>query len=274
MPVNASLQLETSLQQSRTRLRHLYCTQPFKVANVTEDKQKSLLQLMLMSASPGILDGDHYEVAIEVGEGCRLSLETQSYQRVFHMQAGASQQWTVRLKKGSTFQYLPHPLVLHKAAIFRSKTSIYLESGCSLVWGEVISCGRKLNGELFQFSRYHSVTEIFLNHKCVVKENLLLQPLESDCRQIGQWEGFTHQATLFFIDEKLDSQPFIERLLPVFANCEGISAGASALAVNGVAIRVLGCKAERLFLLLKQLAQIYSTEQLYTNKKTGEAHVC
>jgi urease accessory protein len=60
MPLNAALYIETGLQEGRTILRNSYCTQPFKLANITEDKQQKELHLMLMSSSPGVLDGDVY----------------------------------------------------------------------------------------------------------------------------------------------------------------------------------------------------------------------
>ena len=55
------------------------------MANITEDKTGATLQLMLMSSSPGILDGDEYKIKIELEENCSLQLHTQSYQRLFNM---------------------------------------------------------------------------------------------------------------------------------------------------------------------------------------------
>ena len=53
--MNAQLHIQTALRNGITYLKNCYATPPFKLANITEDKQSHELQLMLMSSSPGIL---------------------------------------------------------------------------------------------------------------------------------------------------------------------------------------------------------------------------
>ena len=98
--------------------------------------------------------------------------------------------------------YLPHLSVPHEGSDFTARNKIYLVDNCSLVWGEVLTCGRKLNGEVFLFSKYHNVTEIFLNNKLIIKENLLIQPGQINVNAIGQLEGYTHQASLIYLDNQ------------------------------------------------------------------------
>ena len=116
----------------------------------------------------------------------------------------ASQTLEVHLQaSGSSFCFLPHPVVPHETSDFSANNKIFLTDNCSLIWGEVLTCGRKLSGEIFKFSKYHSVTEIFINDKLVIKENLLIKPSVIDVNAIGQMEGYTHQATLICLDDKL-----------------------------------------------------------------------
>src|SRR3981189_2210537 len=107
--MNAEVYIQVALREGITSLRRTYYTPPFKVANITEDKQDPLLRLMLMCSSPGILDGDDYSIRLEIGENSRMQLFTQSYQRLFQMKQGAVQSMEVRLEKGASFFYLPHP---------------------------------------------------------------------------------------------------------------------------------------------------------------------
>jgi urease accessory protein len=272
MPLKAKLHIETMLKKDKTCLQQTFCTQPFKIAEITEDKTRKDLRLMIMSSSPGVLDGDQYEINIDVGEGCVLALETQSYQRIFQMNHGASQQLQVALKKGSSLTYLPHPVVPHRQSVFQSHNKLFLQGDCTLLWGEVISCGRKLNGEVFQFSSYHSLTEILLKNKLVVKENLLIRPAEINLTVIGQMEGFTHQATLLYLTEKADLSACTEIILQHLQEQQNITFGVSALPVNGLLIRILGCKAEQLFLLLRQLASMLQVTEK-TSIQTPIAYV-
>jgi len=263
MPLNAKLAITTALRENKTILQHSLCTQPFKIADITEDKSDRRLHLMLMSSSPGVLDGDFYYTEIVVGQDSFLRMDTQSYQRIFTMKTGAQQQLVVKLMPRSSYIHLPQPMVLHQGAILNVRNKIFLSDGCSLVWGEVINCGRKLNGEVFQFSHYHGITEIYHKNKLVVKENLRLIPTEIDLTAIGQLEGFTHQATLLFVNEQANIAIAAEQIHKALLEENNISFGVSALPINGLIVRILGQKAEQLFSLLKKL----SNSLLISNKQ-------
>ena len=213
---------------------------------------------MLMSSSPGILDDDEINLQIHVGERCNLELQTQSYQRLFQMNNGARQFLNVHLKAGASFVYIPHPVVPHRNSVFLSKSKILLEQTSTLIWGEVMSCGRRLNGEIFEFSSYQSINEIFFSEKLVVKENILIRPGEIDLKSIGQLENYTHQASLIFIDKSEDINKRIECIISLLQEQENIQFGVSRLPVNGMIVRLLGFRAEQLFDLLKNISSVLS----------------
>jgi urease accessory protein len=272
MPLKAKVHIETALWNERTILKNSICHSPFKVVDVTEDKRQKELKLMVMSSSPGILDGDDYHFDIVVSKNCNLVIETQSYQRIFQMKKEAMQTMVINMEEGASFTYLPHPVVPHAASSFTSRNKIYLANECSLVWGEVISCGRHLNQEVFQFSSFRSVTEIFLHGKLVVKENLLLLPMQNNLRSVGQLEGYTHQATLMYLNEQAQIDKLVNLLIKDLQQIDKIEFGVSALPVNGLMVRLLGYKAEQLFLLLKHLSRhMESTSQQIKAKPV--AHV-
>lgn len=256
MALKARVDIETALQNGRTILKHSFCDAPFKIADVTEDRRQKELRLMLMCSSPGVLDEDEYCFNVCIGGKSSLVLQTQSYQRIFQMKKGAVQNTNVHLGEGASLVYLPHPSVPHKASVFTARARIHLSKDCTLVWGEVISCGRKLNNEVFQFSSYHSVTEIFLNGRLAIKENLLLKPDEMNLGGIGQMEGFTHGATFICLNETVSVAEAMEKMVEALQPHEGITFGVSALPVNGFMVRLLGHKAEQLFDLLKSLHSI------------------
>jgi urease accessory protein len=260
--LKAKLHIQTILRDGNTKLGNCYFSPPFKVMNITEDKRGKDLHLMLMSSSPGILDEDDYELIVDVVENGSLQLHTQSYLRLFNMQAGATQKLIVNMQEGSSFCYLPHPSVPHENSIFIAKNNIHLSTGCKLVWGEILTCGRKLNGEVFAFSKYHNITNIFLNNRLIVKENLLMQPSLVNPNLIGQLEGFTHQASLILYNETIDTAVFGDIVYEHLSLQEGIAFGVSTLAKNGLIVRLLGFKAEQLFDCLKSTAAIFQAQML------------
>jgi urease accessory protein len=258
MALNAKLHIETALRNEKTILKNSFCTPPFKIADVTEDKKQTVLQLMIMSSSPGVLDGDEYNLQIDVAEKCSLQLKAQAYQRLYQMKKGARQFLNANMQEGSSLVYIPQPLVPHENSIFLSRNKISMSENCSLIWGEVMSCGRMLNGEVFKFSSYQSITEIFYKGKLVVKENILMKPAEINVKSIGQLEGYTHQASLICIDNKINVDEKMEIIIDFLKQENNIEFGLSTLSVNGMIIRLLGYKSEQLFDILKTASFVLS----------------
>lgn len=254
MQIKTNLHIKVAAENGRSYLKECYCTTPLKVLNITEDKQQPTLELMMMSSSPGILDGDTYGFKIVLEENSSLRLHTQSYQRLFTMQKNAMQKMEIFFAKNSNFCFIPHPVVPHQNSDFTARNKIYLTDNCNLIFGEIITCGRKLNGEVFKFKKYRSVTEIFIKNKLVIKENLLMEPEVSAINTIGQMQGFTHQASLIYLNESVSIKPIIADLIDLLSNQDKISIGISAAPVNGLIVRILGQKAEQLFDCLKLIA--------------------
>lgn len=252
--MKANLHIQTGCTNGITHLASSYYTPPFKVADITEDKRSPALHLMLMNASPGVLDGDVYDMRIDVGEGCSLKVQTQSYQRLFAMTGCATQQLLVNVQAGASFHYLPHPVVPHKGADFSAANIIHLSKNGMLCWGEVVTCGRKLNGEVFQYSRYRNLTKIYIENKLVVKENLLLQPGLLPVHGIGLLEGYTHMASLIYLAEAINVVSATEQITAQLQLQPDLLFGITAAPVNGIIIRLLGNKAEQLYDCLKSVA--------------------
>jgi urease accessory protein len=229
--------------------------------NITEDKSAAQLHVMLMSSSPGILDGDEYELKIEVGQHCSLQLHTQAYQRLFHMKSGALQQMQVYLEEAASFCYLPHPSAPHELSIFKSQNYFYLRNQCCFVFGEILTCGRKFNGELFSFSKYQSISNIYIDNKLVIKENLLMQPSMMNVHAIGQLEGYSHQASMIYLKEDADMKNIQMQVMELLATENTIDAGITAAPVNGLIIRLLGNGAEQLYDCLQRINVILQTHK-------------
>jgi len=229
-----------------------YFTPPFKVANITEDRAADLLHLMLMCSSPGVLDEDDVSIRVELEAHSRVQLHTQSYQRLFRMKKGAVQRVEVRVGKGACFCWLPQPCVPHEDAIFTGSNRVYLSEGSQLVWGEVLTCGRKLTGEVFAFSVYHVRTEIFIQDRLVLVENVCLRPSVRPVSGFGQLEGFTHQASLLFVaDDAVERRAGIADYL---SGLPEVVYGVSEGPAGSLVVRILGNKAEPLYDCLKAMA--------------------
>jgi urease accessory protein len=256
--INGVLHFATGCKNGRTFLKSVYNTPPFKLADISGNTPTRKLQLMLMSASPGVLEGDNYKIKIELAEGTEVDLATQSYQRLFQMKKGAAQSMEVYMDSHSSFTYLPYPVVPHKLSSFSTHNKVFLSARCTLIWGEVLTCGRQLNGETFSFTRYQNKTEIFIHGRLVVKENLFLQPAAINLNSIGQLEGYTHQASFIFINEDAPARELYTGISELLSNEKEITFGVSSLPVNGLSVRLLGYRGEQLYNCLQRLAHLTS----------------
>jgi urease accessory protein len=252
--VKKVIDVEACSKNGKTWLKKGFAAHPFKLADITEHRSCNTLELMLMNSSPGVLDGDHYEMLISVGEAASLVLKTQSYQRLFTMKSSASQQLEVHVESGGVFTYLPHPVVPHANAHFTSLNKISLSTDSQLTWGEIITCGRKLNGEVFAFTYLKSLTEIYWNRKLVLRDNLVMKPATGKVHSMGKLEGYTHQASLVIINERINRNELVSLVYELLLSEAEICYGVSALTVEGAIVRILGNKAEQLYNLLQSVS--------------------
>lgn len=220
---------------------------------------------MLMSSSPGILDGDDYHLKIEVQQGAFLQLHTQSYQRLFTMRGSAQQQMIVHMQEGSTFTYLPHPTVPHVQSAYKGHNKIYMANNCTLAWGEILTSGRTMRDEPFSFSKYQNITEVYCNEKLIVKENQLLLPHAGNITGIGMLEGFTHQSSFLLLGQHLEAALVIHKLRNFLQTFAHITFGVTSLATNGIVVRILGYKAEQLYNIHLLMLQYLQNEQVIIN---------
>lgn len=245
--MNSQVSMHIARRDGRSYLARNYFTPPFKLANITEDLQDPYLHLMLMCSSPGVLDGDRQTIKITLEPNSRLCLHTQSYQRLFQMNTGASQDMEVHLAKGASFSWLPHPCVPHTNSIFAGTNRVFLGPRARLLWGEVLTCGRKLTGEVFAFSSYRMRTEVYITGRLALLENISLQPAAMPVNTLGQLGEFTHQASLLFIEEGGRVAEDTREQIAAYLAGQPLLYGLTEGPANSLIIRMLGHAAEEMY---------------------------
>lgn len=255
--MNGSLFVKACMRDGKTILKESYFSPPFKLANITDRNDGEMLNLVIMSSSPGILDKDDLAVTVILDEGASVKLATQSFQRLFQMNAGAGQRTELVLASNSTLRYLPFPCVPHERAIFTSSTIVRLQPGSRLIYGEVITCGRSLNGEQFKFTHFENRTSIFYSERLVLKELVRMTPAVSNHLAMGLLEGFTHQASMICITEAEIQQRAVEFV----SQQAGVEWGISAIPAHGILVKLLGSSAYTLHALLEGLADVVETSR-------------
>ena len=124
--------VSTEQEGPRTMLKESYYNAPYKVVHYGSPLFHSHLELIIMSSSPGVLDGDELDMAVHVRENCRLRLFTQSFNKLHPMREGARQQVEVHLGEGSVFQYIPHPVTPFRDSVYKTVNTIRMAPGATL----------------------------------------------------------------------------------------------------------------------------------------------
>lgn len=244
----STLKIEVEERDGQSFLRDAYVTQPFRIVPVGQYKSDGASYLMIMSSSPGILSGDAYDIQVNVKENARLQLQSQSYQRLFNMEGSASQIMSVKMHKGTSFSYVPHPVVPHEDSTFKSHNKITIEDDCELTISEIITCGRKHYGEAFKYAHFQNLVEVYHHDRLILKDNVLLKPEIMPLESLGLLEGFTHQGTLIYLNTKnQDVEEHIEYFFKEMEGLEDVSFGISELQAKGFVIRILGNGGEQMF---------------------------
>nr|ALA55566.1 urease accessory protein UreD [Myroides marinus] len=251
-----SLDIKIEQREGTSYLKDAYFTQPFRVVPVGQYKRDKAAYLMIMSSSPGLLDNDDHRITIELAEGTKLQLQTQAYQRLFHMQNKSTQSTVIKMDKGSVFSYVPHPVVPQSSSTFISHNKVEMQGNCHFLLSDIITCGRKLSGEEFEYNHFQNLTELYVEGKLVVKDNVLLQPSLMPIQGIGILEGYTHQGTLIYYNTaKVSVLDYISFFHEQYGEMENMAFGISLLEGDGFMIRVLGQGAEKMFTLFQQIQQ-------------------
>ena len=253
----SSLRIEVEERDGQSFLRDAYVTQPFRIVPVGQYKSDGAAYLMIMSSSPGILSGDEYDIQVNLKENARLQLQSQSYQRLFNMEDSASQVMSVKMQKGSSFSYVPHPVVPHEDSTFKSHNKIDINDDCELIISEIITCGRKHYGEAFKYAHFQNLVEVYHHDRLILKDNVLLKPEIMPLESLGLLEGFTHQGTLIYLNTKgLDVLDHIEYFFKKMEALEDVSFGISDLHAKGFVIRILGNGGEQMFDFFRKVESV------------------
>lgn len=192
----SSLFLKAENKGGKTVISDIRFTSPIKIAkpfycdNYTE--------VMMMTASAGMLDGDFYDIEINVMKESSLKFTGQSYTKIFKASGeGAAQKTKISVEKNASFLYLPTPVIPHGQSIFSNITEIHLDGNCRFVMCDVLSCGRKAMNEEFLFQSYRSRTSVYVDGKMKFLDNQVLIPQEVNLSGIGFFEGYSHMGMMY-----------------------------------------------------------------------------
>ncbi len=234
------LYIKTALSNGKTIITDSYFTAPVKIAKPFYNEQNNIAEVMVMSASAGVMAGDSYRTEIDMGENTAMSLQGQSYTKIHRMNEGCGRQQNILTVREAAFlDFDPRPSIPFAHSDYISETSCFLHKGSQYLYSEIIACGRGKSGERFCFRRYRSNNRIYYCNKLIFLDNQELRPHKQQIDGIGFFEGFSHQGTLAYFYDGMDREESIDKLYKRLEIYSGIEAGISLTYKYGIVVRIL-----------------------------------
>ncbi|MFN3888866.1 MAG: urease accessory protein UreD [Beijerinckiaceae bacterium] len=234
----------TILAESERRIpylaqRALYC----------DEEMPDLAHVFVITTTGCVLQGDRLALEILLEEGAFAHVTTQSATKVHGMDANyAVQTQRVHVKDGAYLEYLPEPLIPHRASRFLSDTLIRVAPTASVLMCEIVQPGRKHHraDESFGATLLSLATAALRpDGQLLFKEKLLIEPQRRPVRQTGVMRSLDvfGNVVLCAPVEKT------ERIYAAVENCidvaAGIACGVSRLPNGaGLIFKVLGRETE------------------------------
>ena len=255
---DSELYIKTRVADGVTVLEDSFFTAPFKIAKPLYDDTGRIMNVIIMSASAGIMEGDRYKINVDLGKGSKMILCGQSYAKIHRMKEGQASQYNrFHIGEGALLDFVPRPAIPFGGSRFHSALECRVEKGALFMYSEILACGREKSGESFAFGEYGNTIKIYYRDELIFLENQYLCPQLQNLAGMGFFEGYTHQATFSCFYDLMD-EAMCNRMYGVLESFNGIEAGLTMTHKYGVVARILGNSSdslERIIDALRDLVQ-------------------
>lgn len=216
-------------------------------------------QVCYVVVNPGgaYLGADLYVIDVELADGAKLLLTTQSATKIYRTPGSfAEQRMRLRLGEGAQLELAPDQLIAYREASYRQNTHITMHPTSSLVMSEVVTPGWSPDGASFRYEELRLRTEIRVESAgksgLLALDNVLIRPPAHDVPGMGFMEGFSHLGSLIVADWRVD-QGLADELHALTDGLEaytGVSLTATVDGISALVLRSLSNSTEELNRLL------------------------
>ena len=214
----------------------------FKLSPKMELDVERIPAYFLMQLGGGIVEGERYNINVELKENVRAIVTTQAASKVYKCENSyeSFQETTLKLEENSILEYITDPVILYKDAVYRQENNIYMTKSSTLIYTDGITSGWSPDKKRFQYEKAKLKTNIYMDGVPVLLDNMLINPREDDIDGLGFMEGYKNFATLIILDDRIDKN-IIEHLREEILKLNlDINFGITGLEVNGFVLRVIG----------------------------------
>jgi len=156
----AKLTLVASRDAVATRV-HARHDGPLRLLKTLYPEGHGIAHAVLVHPPGGLVGGDRLDIDITVQPGAHLLVTTPAATRFYRSIAGdAVQAVTVRVAAGARLEWLPQETLAYNGCEGRNEVRLQLDTGASLIAGEVLALGLPAAAEAFECGRMLQHLEI------------------------------------------------------------------------------------------------------------------
>lgn len=152
---DGAAEVAVGLSASKTRLRHLYQSDPCRIL-FPRTPDASPLEAVIVTTSGGVVGGDRLRFDLEAEADSVVTFTTQAAEKIYKS-AGATSEIDVdvRVGDGARAEWMPQETILFDRARLRRQTRVDLTGTARLLAGEIVVFGRRARGEVFDSGFLH-----------------------------------------------------------------------------------------------------------------------
>ena len=213
-----------------------------KVSRSIKMNNENIPTFYLLQLGGGYVEGEKYKNIFNLKDEARAIITTQASSKVYKCinKIKTEQETEINLGINSVLEYITDSVILYKDAAYKQVNNIYLDKSSTLIYSDGITAGWSPEGDKFSYSSVQLKSNVYVNNKLVLLDNLLVNPSENDVTRLGFFEEYSNFGTLLVINKEINDSS-ISDLRVIIANLNlPIDFGISKLEVNGFVIRVLG----------------------------------
>lgn len=247
----AFLQLHFEHRAGKTRLIRNFSAghQIVRQVHYMDTALGDMAVVFIQAVSAGVLQGDRVRIEIEVGDGARVLVTTQSATKVFAMAANyASQRIDVKVGENAYAELLMDPLICCTGARLYNEINLEVDPTATLIYDEHLTPGRVAHGESWQFDHFYSRMRCSRpDGQLIVADTNVLTPKTNPVSTPGLFGEFSDMGVTYVIAEHhAEQQQLADAMHECVQGLDDVIGSASVLPSRvGVHARVLGASTSR-----------------------------
>jgi len=191
----ARLELDFSQTHSHTKIKRSWHTGPLRVQRPFYP-EGNLAHIYILHPPAGVVGGDQLHITLDVANEAQVLCTTPGSGK-FYLSAGdwALLEQTLRVRAGTSLEWLPQENILFAGARLHARTRIELEDDAVFIGWDINCLGRPCSHERFEHGAFDSRLEFYHKQNLVLVENQRVLDKQTLNAAAGL-RGYPMQATL------------------------------------------------------------------------------